>query len=131
MNANDPNDPNAPNDPNDDMHEYSIVQALMERVAAEARARRAVAVHRLSIQVGELAGVDVGLLATAYETFRERTICARAALDVQTIPARWECPGCLRAIARGERLRCPVCALPARLAAGDEFVLDRIEMEVP
>jgi Zn finger protein HypA/HybF involved in hydrogenase expression len=27
-------------------------------------------------------------------------------------------------------LRCPDCAVPARLAAGDEIVLDRIEMEV-
>ena len=113
------------------MHEYSIVQALVERVTAEARARQAVAVHRLSVQVGELAGVDVGLLATAYETFRDRTICEHAVLDVQTIPARWECPGCGRVIARGARLACPACALPARLAAGDEILLERVEMEVP
>jgi hydrogenase nickel incorporation protein HypA/HybF len=113
------------------MHEYSIVRALVERVAAEARARQAVAVHRLSIQVGELAGVDVALLTTAYETFRERTICAHAALDVRTVPARWECPGCGRAIPRGERLTCAACALPARLAAGGEILLDRVEMEVP
>jgi hydrogenase nickel incorporation protein HypA/HybF len=113
------------------MHEYSIVQALMERVGAEARARGATTVHRLSVQIGELAGVDVALLTTAYETFRERTICADAALDVRTVPARWECPGCGRAIPRGERLMCSACALPARLAAGDEILLDRVEMEVP
>jgi hydrogenase nickel incorporation protein HypA/HybF len=113
------------------MHEYSIVQALVERVAAEARARHAVAVHRLSVRVGELSGVDVGLLATAYETFRERTVCERAELEVQTIPARWECPGCRRALPRGERLVCPACAVPARLVAGDEILLERVELEVP
>lgn len=112
------------------MHEYSIVQALVERVGAEARARRAVAVHRLSIRVGELSGVDVELLTTAYATFRERTMCEGAPLDVQTIAARWECPGCSRAIPRGERLTCPACALPARLAEGDEIMLDQIELEV-
>jgi hydrogenase nickel incorporation protein HypA/HybF len=113
------------------MHEYSIVQALVERVAAEARARHAVGVHRLLVRVGELSGVDVGLLATAYETFRERTVCAHAELDVQTIPARWECPGCRRVLPRGERLVCPACAVPARLAAGEEILLERVELEVP
>ena len=113
------------------MHEYSIVQALLERVTAEAHARRATAVHRLTIRIGELSGVEPELLATAYATFRERTICESAELDLQTIAARWECPGCGRAIRRGERLTCAVCARPARLAAGDEIMLDRIEMEVP
>jgi Zn finger protein HypA/HybF involved in hydrogenase expression len=28
-------------------------------------------------------------------------------------------------------LQCPRCGVPARLAQGDEIVLDRIEMEVP
>ena len=113
------------------MHEYSIVQALVERVDAEARARRATAVRRLSIRIGELSGVEVELLTTAYEMFRERTICEGAELDVQTVAARWECPACGRTIGRGNRLSCPTCAVPARLAEGDEIMLDRIEMEVP
>jgi hydrogenase nickel incorporation protein HypA/HybF len=113
------------------MHEYSIVQALVERVDAEARARRATAVHRLSVRIGELSGVEVELLTTAYETFRERTVCEGAALDVQVVPARWVCPECGDRIAIGHPLQCLVCQVPARLAEGDEIMLDRIEMEVP
>lgn len=112
------------------MHEYSIVQALIERVDAEARARGASAVHRLSVRIGELSGVEVDLLATAYAAFRERTVCERADLDVQRVPARWECPRCGGPIGRGNLLRCATCDVPARLAEGDEIVLDRIEMEV-
>lgn len=113
------------------MHEYSIVQALVERVNVEARARHATAVHRLSVRIGELSGVEVDLLTMAYETFRERTICERAALDLQLVPARWECPACGSAIGRGDVLTCRSCAVPARLVQGDEIMLDRIEMEVP
>ena len=113
------------------MHEYSIVQALVERVAAEAQARQATSVHRLSIRIGELSGVEPELLTTAYETFRERTICEGAALDLQMVAARWECPTCGRVIGRGDLLTCPTCAVPARLVQGDEIMLDRIEMEVP
>ena len=112
------------------MHEYSIVQALVDRVAEEARARGATAVHRLSVRIGEHAGVDVELLTTAYQTFRERTICERAALHIDVVPARWACPSCGAAIETGQRLQCAICAMPARLAAGDEIILDRIEMEV-
>ncbi|MGB2715707.1 MAG: hydrogenase maturation nickel metallochaperone HypA [Vicinamibacterales bacterium] len=113
------------------MHEYSIVQALVERVTLEARARKAVGVHRVSVRIGEISGVEVELLTTAYVTFRERTICEGAQLDVQMVPARWECPDCGRPIERGDLLRCRACAVPARLVSGDEIVLDRIEMEVP
>jgi hydrogenase nickel incorporation protein HypA/HybF len=113
------------------MHEYSIVQALLERVDAEAQRRRATAVHRLSLRIGELSGVDIGLLVTAYGIFRERTICEAADLDVRAVAARWECPQCQRSFQRGEILRCSSCNRAAELVAGGEIVLDQIEMEVP
>jgi len=113
------------------MHEYAIVQSLLDRVEEAARSHGATAVRRLSVRLGELAGVEPALLATAYTLCRERSICAHAELDIQRIAARWECPRCASAIARGTILRCPVCAAPARLAAGDEIILERIEMEVP
>ena len=58
------------------MHEYSLVEALVTRVEEEARKRNALAVHKLSVRVGELSGVDPELFQTAYETFRAGTICA-------------------------------------------------------
>jgi hydrogenase nickel incorporation protein HypA/HybF len=113
------------------MHEYSIVQSLVGRVEAEVKARGAICVHRLSIRIGELSGVDPELLMTAYETFRERTVCERAELDLTIVAARWACERCGRRIEPGSMLRCAVCDRPARLAEGDEIMLDRIEMEVP
>lgn len=113
------------------MHEYSIVEALLARVDQEARARGASAVHRLTVRIGELSGVEIDLLTAAYATFRERTICAHADLDVKSVPAAWGCPECGGAIARGAVLRCCDCGVPARLIGGDEILLDRIEMEVP
>ncbi len=112
------------------MHEYSIVQALIERVQAEATANAAVSVQKLSVRIGELAGVEPQLFATAFETFREGTICSGAELAITYVPAHWECPRCKRAIAQGATLQCPECEVPARLEGGDEIILDRIEMEV-
>ncbi len=112
------------------MHEYSIVAALLENVEKCAAERAATRVHRLTVRVGELAGVDVDLLKTAFAMVRERSICDGAELLVQRVAAEWRCPRCDRAIERGATLRCSECELPARLFSGDEIILDRIELEV-
>jgi hydrogenase nickel incorporation protein HypA/HybF len=112
------------------MHEYSIVQSLVESVAAAVRTRPDATVYGVHVSVGELAGVDCTLLATAYEVFRAGTLCERAVLTIDRIPVRWDCPRCGATIERGAFLRCALCNEPARLATGDEIVLQRIELEV-
>jgi hydrogenase nickel incorporation protein HypA/HybF len=112
------------------MHEYGIVQALIERAGVEAALRSAL-VRRLHVRIGELAGVDPELLTTAFETFRERGPCAGAELCVTPVVAEWRCRHCGEPITRGARLRCAACQAPAQLTAGDEIILDRIELEVP
>jgi hydrogenase nickel incorporation protein HypA/HybF len=113
------------------MHEYSIVQALLERVDQEMAAHDGTRVHRVRVSIGELAGVEIGLLRTAFETIRHRTCCEQAELDVRHVDARWECPACGTVIPRGTKLRCGVCDVPARLLAGDEIMLEQIELEAP
>lgn len=112
------------------MHEYSIVQALLERVEAEARARNATAVHRLEVKIGALSGVETSLLATAFQVFREKTICEKADLVIEATPVAWACRDCGVAIAAGGVLRCAACGGGAKLTSGDEILLERIEMEV-
>ncbi|HET9530839.1 MAG TPA: hydrogenase maturation nickel metallochaperone HypA [Blastocatellia bacterium] len=112
------------------MHEYSLIQALLDRVEDEARLRGAVAVNRISVRIGEMAGVERGLFWTAFEMCREGTICKRADLVISPVEARWACRLCGREVTQGEVLCCERCGAPARLLSGDEIVLDQIEMEV-
>ncbi len=111
------------------MHEYSIVQALLDRVEQTARARGSSRVHRVRISIGELSGVEIELLRTAYDTIRRRTMCDDAELEVRRVEARWQCPTCAAPIAAGAALRCKACGTAARLVCGDEIILDQIEME--
>ena len=113
------------------MHEYSIVQSLYDAVMGHARASGAGSVHEVRVRIGEMSGVDVGLLDTAWKTFRVRTPCETAEMSVVTVAASWECPACrAEAPCAGVR-RCDACGGPLRLAHGDEIVLDQIVMEVP
>ena len=110
------------------MHEYSIIQSLVDSVAAAVP--RGASVERIDVVIGELAGVDTALLATAFEVFRAGTLCEHAALTIDRVAARWECSRCGGDVGRGGFLRCTLCNASARLAQGDEIVLQRIELEV-
>src|SRR5215212_2353275 len=98
------------------MHEYSIIHALVESVAVHAAAGQ---VRHVRIEIGTLAGVDAGLLSTAYEVARIGTICAAATLEITPVVAQWACPRCERLFARDSKLHCPGCDLPAILTRGD------------
>jgi hydrogenase nickel incorporation protein HypA/HybF len=112
------------------MHEASIVTALLARVEAEAASREAGRVHRVELVLGELSGVEPELLLRAWEVFRTGTRCDGAELAIAAEAARWECPRCGGELPRGGFLACPACAAPARLAAGGEITLQRLELEV-
>ena len=113
------------------MHEYSIIAALVDRVQRELDARPGAVARKLHVRIGEQSGVEPTLLRTAFTTFRERSACAEAELELVQVPAVWRCTRCDRAISAGAVLRCPSCGRPARLASGGEIILERIEMEVP
>ena len=51
------------------MHEYSIVQALIDRVQKEADAHGAEAVHGIRVRIGEISGpITPGALVTSQLT---------------------------------------------------------------
>ncbi|MEZ4222933.1 MAG: hydrogenase maturation nickel metallochaperone HypA [Polyangiaceae bacterium] len=64
------------------MHEYSVVEALIQRVAQEVAARGAQSVNAVKVSIGELSGVDRALLQEAFESLRVGTVCAGAKLEV-------------------------------------------------
>jgi hydrogenase nickel incorporation protein HypA/HybF len=113
------------------MHEYSIVSALIDRAEGEARRAGASSIAKLTVRIGELSGVDSRLLATAFDTFKERTLCAAAVMEIEDVPAQWQCPRCGAEPGPGGALRCAACDRPLELRAGDEIVLAHLELEVP
>ena len=111
------------------MHEYNLVEDLLGRIAEIAQARGATSVRSVQVRLGELSGVEPTLFRMAYETFRERTLCANAELIIEPAAAIWHCPTCSRVFNAGEILRC--CNIPARLVSGDDLILQRVELDIP
>jgi len=112
------------------MHEYSVASSLLRMVDEQVAKHTVARVHSVQLRIGELSGVEVDLLERAWSLVRERSCCEGVDLAITRVEARWECTRCAAAVDRGGLLLCADCGATARLACGDELVLDRIEMEV-
>lgn len=60
------------------MHEYSIVQALLDQCEHYAKENDAEIVTKVTVKIGKFSGVEPYLLETAFDTFKETTICSQA-----------------------------------------------------
>ena len=112
------------------MHEYSIVLSLLEQVADEAGRHHAQAVRSVRVRVGELSGVEPDLIRSAFEIARAGSVCEDADLDLVVVKARWACPRCGKDLEQPTELVCRDCEVPARLASGDDLILERLLLEV-
>ena len=57
------------------MHEYSIVQSLIEQCEENAKANDSKKVIKVVVRIGVMSGVEPDLLKTAFDTFKEGTMC--------------------------------------------------------
>lgn len=112
------------------MHELSLAQALVARAESVCRAEAALAVRKIHLQIGELAGVEARQLVAAFAIAREGTLCASADLAIRHVAVAWACSRCNEALMQGVALRCPTCGAPATLRAGDALMIETIDLEV-
>ena len=110
------------------MHEYSIASSLLQMAEEHAAKRGAERVVAMTVSVGELSGVEIELLATAWSLVRERSVCDGVDLAIERVAARWVCRGCDGPIERGALLSCPAWGGSAKLETGDELVLALLDL---
>lgn len=112
------------------MHEFSIVQALLDSCEQHARSVGASGISRVSIRIGALSGVEPALLATAFDTFKLDGRCANATLDMEIEPLRIDCNECgYQGEADGHRVLCPECQSPfTRVTGGEDMLLLQLEL---
>lgn len=111
------------------MHEVSLVEALFDQADRAIAPRAAASVRQVTVRIGELAGVDAELLLTAFDGCKTGRGYIGAALEIELEPAVWRCGTCGAAIAPGGPLRCTACDGVARLIAGGDLILQRLELE--
>ncbi len=76
------------------MHEYSIVQSLLDIIEEHAQKHGAKSVRKVVVKIGVLSGVEPHLLHVAFDTFKEGTICQEAELQMNIQPIIARCRSC-------------------------------------
>ena len=115
------------------MHEYSIVQALLNQCEEHAAKHQAKRITKVVTKIGVLSGVEPDLLQTAFDTFKEGTICDGAEFVMNIQPVVLYCQKCGHEATLEMDdliLTCAKCgSLETRIVDGEEMYLMSLEME--
>ncbi len=113
------------------MHEYSVVQALLEQIEDVAQQNEATKVTKIVVKIGVMSGIEVHLLEIAFNTFKEKTICDGAEFVINVQPIKIRCESCLKE-SELERVEycCPSCSSTnVDVIDGEDMFLMSLEME--
>jgi hydrogenase nickel incorporation protein HypA/HybF len=113
------------------MHEYSIVQSLLDQCEENARANNATKVTRVVVKIGVMSGVEPDLLQTAFDTFKEGTMCEDCEYIQNIQPVTIKCHKC-ETISTLEKTEycCPKCeSIELDVIDGEDLLLMQLELE--
>jgi len=112
------------------MHEYSVVQALLNQCEEVAKQNSATEVTKIICKIGVMSGIEIHLLQTAFDTFKEGTLCAKAELILNRQKLKLECKECGNVFEVDEvRYFCKKCeSLRVKVLDGEDMYLMSLEM---
>jgi hydrogenase nickel insertion protein HypA len=112
------------------MHEYSIVQALLTQCEEHAKSNGAQKITKVVVKIGAMSGVEPYLLETAFNTFKETTVCDGAEFIMNIQPLKLRCKICHSESEIDEPLYCcSKCeSLDVEVIDGEEMYLMSLEM---
>lgn len=113
------------------MHEYSIVQSLLESCDAYAKKNSAKKVTKVVIKIGVLSGVEPHLLSEAFKTFKQETVCHEALLVMKIQKVKVRCNSCgYEAELKENEFICQKCgSFDIKVLDGEEMYLMSLELE--
>ena len=113
------------------MHEYSIVQSLLDSCEENAKANDATKVTKVVVKIGVMSGVEPALLQTAFDTFKEETICHDAQFIINIQKVKILCNECqITSELEKNEYCCPKCqSTQLNILDGEEMYLMQLELE--
>lgn len=113
------------------MHEYSIVQSLLDLCDENAKKNNATTVQKVVVKIGALSGIEPHLLETAFNTFKEHTICHNAEFVMNLQPLKIRCKSCGKENElEKNQYNCPDCeSMDAEVIDGEDMYLMQLELD--
>ena len=113
------------------MHEYSIVQSLLEQCERYAKENNAIKITKVITKIGKLSGIEPHLLEVAFDAFKEKSVCAEAKFIMELQNLILECNECKKKSEQKEiRYQCLHCqSTDVKVLDGEEMYLMHLEMQ--
>ncbi len=112
------------------MHEYSVVQALLNQCEEIARQNDAEMISKVICKIGIMSGIETHLLQVAFDTFKEGTMCDKAEFIINPQKLKLKCRDCKDEYEIDEIIyKCRNCgSLSMDTIDGEEMYLMSLEM---
>jgi len=113
------------------MHEYSIVQSLLDSCEENAKANDSTEVTKVVVKIGTMSGVEPDLLKSAFDTFKEDTMCENAEFVMNIQPIVIDCHKCLvKSELSSMEFCCPKCeSVEFDIVDGEDMFLMQLELQ--
>ena len=114
------------------MHEFSLVQNMLEQVSSLAGQHQARRVLRIRLTIGPLSGVAVDSFRFGFQALASTDpLFATTELIIEEPPRRYTCSACGFLMEENQRPpACPQCREPLLIPGGSsELLLEQVEME--
>ncbi|MEA1956518.1 MAG: hydrogenase maturation nickel metallochaperone HypA [Campylobacterota bacterium] len=113
------------------MHEYSIVQSLIESCEEYAKQNDATKVTKVVVKIGVMSGVEPHLLKEAFETFKEDTICNGCEFVMNIQKVKIFCNSCkVESELQKNEYLCPRCKkADLKIIDGEDMFLMSLELQ--
>ncbi|MDD8031814.1 MAG: hydrogenase maturation nickel metallochaperone HypA [Acidobacteriota bacterium] len=118
------------------MHELSLVADLFTIIEEQASRAGAKRVTKVSVSVGELAGVVPELFRSAFQSYKKGTIADKARLQLKMVKIKFKCRNCGHELTTRNIMDesfsyvCPACgSKDMELIAGRDLYLEKLEIE--
>jgi hydrogenase nickel incorporation protein HypA/HybF len=105
------------------MHEFSLAVEVIKLTQKEAEKTKALAVSEITIEVGNMSGVEAEPFESALRLLTEGTILEKAWLNIIKIKGKGKCNACEMEFEMNQRMdTCPECgSFPSEITGGKEF----------
>ena len=113
------------------MHEYSIVQALLNQCEETAQENEATTVTKVVCKIGVMSGIETHLLQVAFDTFKEGTICDGCEYIQNIQPIIIKCHKCnTESTLNKNEYECPKCkSIELDVIDGEDLMLMQLVLE--
>ena len=113
------------------MHEMSLCESVLQLIERNAARHHFARVTLVTLEIGELAGVDVEAMRFGFEAVTRGTLAAEAELQIVQTPGRAWCMPCGEEVYVNNRLApCPACGShQLQVTGGEDMLLKQLEVE--